>query len=300
MDERQLEYFVAVAEELSFTRAARKLFVVQSTVSASVRALEKDVGAPLLLRTSKSVRLSEAGRAFLPEAKAALAVLGHARTLVRDFDDGVRGTLRVGTLSGLTAVDSPGLARRFTQLYPQVSLYMETSPSGSAGLLTKVRDATLDAAFIGTAAPADATGVESRSLRTLSLRVLLPPGHRLTDRTSVQLADIAGDPFVDMPVGFGLRTLVDDEFRRAGLTRTTAVQAADLSTIPDFVAAGLGTAVVPDLRRSAELGLTSIALDGSTPTWTLSAVVRSGSRLSRATEALLALAPEFVSTEPYY
>ena len=300
MDERQLEYFVAVAEELSFTRAAAKLFVVQSTVSASIRALEHSLDARLLQRTSKSVNLTEAGRAFLPEAKAALDVLGRARATVRDTDAGLRGALRVGTLSGMTALNSAAMAQRFAQLHPKVSLYLETSPSGSSGLLEKVRNATLDVAFVSVASPSDALGVEPRSLRTLPLRVLLPPAHRLSTRKSVRLSDIASDPFVDMPVGFGIRTLLDDAFRRARLTRSIAVQAADLTTIPDFVAAGLGTAVVPDMTRSDELGLTSTAITGATLTWTLSAVVRAGADTSRATRALLELAPTFLSDKSVY
>ncbi|AYJ50262.1 LysR family transcriptional regulator [Rhodococcus sp. P1Y] len=300
MDERQLEYFVQVAEELNFTRAAATLSVVQSTVSASVRALEKDLKTQLVDRTGKQVRLTEAGRAFLPEAKAALVILDRARSIVGDTDSGLRGTVRVGTLSGMTALNTPGLAREFSHLYPKVNFYLETSPSGSSGLLDKVRDGTLDVAFVSVVRPSDAAGIESRPLRTLPLRVLLPPGHSLSDRTSIRLADIAADRFVDMPRGFGIRTLIDDEFRRVGHVRTIAVQVADLTTIPDFVAAGLGTAIVPDLTRSAELRLSSIVLDGSDLLWTLSAVWRARTPPSRAAEAVLSLAQEFLSEQWVY
>ncbi|MBY6410663.1 LysR family transcriptional regulator [Rhodococcus sp. BP-252] len=300
MDERQLEYFVGVAEELNFTRAAGRMSVVQSTVSASVRALEKDLATQLLDRTGKQVRLTEAGRAFLPEAKAALVVLDRARAVVRETDTGLRGALRVGTLSGMTALDTPGLARQFSQLHPHVNFYLETSPSGSSGLLDKIRDATLDVGFVSIVRPSDFVGVESRPLRTLPLRVLLSPGHPLSDRASVRLSDIASDPFVEMPRGFGIRTLVDDEFRRLGQVRNIAVQVADLTTIPDFVAAGLGTAIVPDLTRSSHLRLTSVALTGSDLLWTLSAAWRAGTPPSRAAQAVLALAPQFLSEQWVY
>ncbi|OZF48262.1 LysR family transcriptional regulator [Rhodococcus sp. 14-1411-2a] len=300
MDERHLEFFVAVTEELNFTRAAAALSVVQSTVSATIRALEKDLNTQLVDRVGKQIQLTEAGRAFLPEAKAALAVLDRARSVVADTDKGLRGTMRVGTLSGMTALDTPALAREFSQLYPNVKFYLETSPSGSSGLLNKVRDATLDVAFVSIVRPSDAAGIESRPLRTLPLRALLPPDHPMRDRTSLRLAHIASDPFVDMPLGFGLRTLVDDEFRRVGQVRSIAVQAADLTTIPDFVAAGLGTAIVPDLTRSAELRLPSVALSGSDLLWTLSAAWRAGTPPSRAVEAVLALAHQFLSENWVY
>ena len=96
MDLKQLEYFVAVAEELNFTRAAERLYAVQSTVSSGIRSLETELKATLFDRSTRQVSLSAAGRAFLPEARAALAALERARESVQEVSGGLRGSVRIG------------------------------------------------------------------------------------------------------------------------------------------------------------------------------------------------------------
>jgi DNA-binding transcriptional LysR family regulator len=134
MDSRQLEYFVAVAEELSFTRAAQRLFTVQSTVSAAIRALEADLKVSLFDRSTRRVTLSAAGQALLPEAKAALEALDRARAAVEEASTGLRGSVRIGTLARLGLVDLAALIGAFHQRYPLVDVQVTTSSSGSSGL----------------------------------------------------------------------------------------------------------------------------------------------------------------------
>jgi len=152
MDSRQLEYFVAVAEELSFTRAAQRLFTVQSTVSAAVRTLETDLKTTLFDRSTRQVSLSAAGEALLPEAKAALEALDRARAVVEEASTGLRGSIRIGTMTRIGMVDLPGLLSAFYQRYPLVEVQVTTSPTGSSGLADDVRHGRLDLSLIGLSA----------------------------------------------------------------------------------------------------------------------------------------------------
>lgn len=288
VDSRQLEYFVAVAEELSFTRAAQRLFTVQSTVSAAIRALETDLKTTLFDRSTRRVTLSDAGEALLPEAKAALEALDRARAVVEEASTGLRGSVRIGTMTKLGLVDLAPLLGSFYQRYPLVEVQVTTSPSGSSGLADDVRHGRLDVALVGLN-PAEMTGLESHTLATVPFVVLVPSSHRLASAGSVRLGDLAGERFVDMLRGFGNRTAVDRAFDGAGLPRRVQVEVPDLTTVPEYVRAGLGVAVVPELDSEEVPGVARLRLVGVELTWTLSTITLSGKRPSRAVTALLDL-----------
>ncbi len=287
MDSKQLEYFVAVAEELSFTRAAQRLFTVQSTVSAAIRGLESDLKTTLFDRSTRRVSLSPAGQALLPEAKAALEALDRARAVVEEASTGLRGSVRIGTLTRLGLVDLAGLLSAFYQRYPLVDVQVTTSPTGSTGLADDVRRGRLDVALVG-ANRSDLVGLEPRELATVGFVVMVPTTHRLASRTGVRLEDLSGERFVDLLPGFGNRTNVDRAFDAAGMPRRVQVEVPDLTTVPEYVRAGLGVAVVPDLGPEHP-GITRLRLTGIELTWTLSAITLSGRPLSRAVAALLDL-----------
>lgn len=288
MDSRQLEYFVAVAEELSFTRAAQRLFTVQSTVSAAVRALETDLKTTLFDRSTRRVTLSDAGQALLPEAKAALEAIDRARAVVEEASTGLRGNVRIGTMTKLGLVDLAELLGAFYQRYPLVEVQVTTSPTGSSGLADDVRHGRLDVALVGLNR-GDMPGLEPRELATVPFVVLVPSNHRLAGRGAIRLADLAGERFVDMLRGFGNRTTVDRAFDNAGLPRRVQVEVPDLTTVPDYVRAGLGVAVIPELDQDEAAGVTRLRITDVDLSWTLSAVTLSGRRPSRAVTALLDL-----------
>ncbi|NEA36422.1 LysR family transcriptional regulator [Streptomyces sp. SID13031] len=288
MDSRQLEYFVAVAEELSFTRAAQRLFTVQSTVSAAIRALETDLKTTLFDRSTRRVKLSDTGEALLPEAKAALDALDRARAVVEEASTGLRGSVRIGTMTRLGLVDLASLLGSFYQRYPLVDVQVTTSPTGSSGLADDVRHGRLDVALVGLSQP-ELTGLESRELATVRFAVLVPSSHRLAGATEVRLTDLAGERFVDMLRGFGNRTAVDRAFDLAGLPRRVQVEVPDLTTVPDYVRAGLGVAVVPEMELNETPGVARLRLVDADLSWTLSVITVSGKRPSRAVTALLDL-----------
>lgn len=181
MEQRQLQYFVAVAEELNFTRAAQRSHAVQSTVSASIRALERQLGAPLFERSTSRVALTEAGKALLPEARRALDALDQARAAVAGLHEGLTGSLRVGTLSGLTAVDLPGLVSDFRARHPGVRLSLSMAAGGTDGLLAALRARELDVTFVGVQV-ASVPDLRLDPIAEFQPRLLVPVGHPLAER----------------------------------------------------------------------------------------------------------------------
>jgi DNA-binding transcriptional LysR family regulator len=299
MEQRQLEFFVAVAEELNFTRAARRTQAVQSTVSASIRTLERSLGAPLFERTTTRVELTDAGRTLLPEARRALDALEAARAAVDGVRNGLTGSLRIGTLSGLTAVDLRSLVSCFRERYPGVRLALTVDGAGSEGLVRRLRDRSLDVAFVGVQA-FSVPDVHLEPIVTFQPRLLMPTSHPLASRSSVDPATLAEETFIDLPLGFCNRVRSDNDFMRFGVTRNVAVEVSELSTIPSFVAAGIGLALVPPLATEAGFDIVSVDLDPPAATWML-AVARYGrADPSRAVRAFMELVDDHVVQRDYY
>ncbi|MEU8708394.1 LysR substrate-binding domain-containing protein [Streptomyces sp. NPDC048565] len=293
MELRQLECFVAVAEESSFTRAAARLHVVQSAVSATIAALEGELHTRLLERTSRRVSLSDAGRALLPKARAALDAVRDARDAVDDVNGGVGGTLRVGTLSSLGVIDLPALLGRFHREHPAVSVRLATAASdgGSPGLLDALSEGRLDLAFVsipGSPPP----GAQWRELTVTPLDLVVPAGHRLAARSRVALGELAGEAFIDFPSGYGNRAVTDRAFTTAGLRRHVTIEITAILAGADFVRHGLGVALLP--RGSTEPGadLVSLPVTGADLNWPISLATpgnRAPSAAARAFERLIDL-----------
>ena len=159
MELRQLAHFVAVAEELHFTRAAARVHVVQSSLSASIRALEREVGAALFVRDSRHVMLTQAGRALLPAARRALIAADEGRDAVAGVRGVLRGQLHVGAIQTLGVIDLPALLAAFRRAHPGVTIRL--SHDAAPVLASAAADAQLDIAFIdGPTDPARLTRVE--------------------------------------------------------------------------------------------------------------------------------------------
>jgi len=284
METRQLEYFVAVAEELNFTRAAARMFAVQSTVSAGIRALEHDLGTALFVRSTKSVSLSPAGEELLPEARLALEAVDRVRTAASR--GGIRGRLRVGIFTNLWFIDMPGLLGEFHEAHPLVDLQLGASVSGSTGLADDVRRGRVDVAFMGLPT-ADLAGLEVLVLAQTRFVVVLPQEHPLASRTALTLRDLADEKFVDTPPGFGNRVVIERAFAEAGVARVVSTVVSDLSEVPRFVAAKLGIAVVPELTLVAPPGTVTVPLDSPAVDWQASLISRPNP--SPAVVALLGL-----------
>lgn len=188
MELRQLRYFLAVAEELHFGRAAERLHIVQPAVSQQVRRLERELGVELFGRTTRSVSLTEAGQRFLPHARAVLAAADRAADSVTEFRTS-RSLLRLGTSEGLgDRLD--GLLAAFARLAPEAQLELVHAPT--AQRLQRVRDGSLDATIVRGDQPA--SGLDFTPLWTDEVWVALPASHPLAEAEVVAFADLAGLP----------------------------------------------------------------------------------------------------------
>jgi DNA-binding transcriptional LysR family regulator len=219
--------------------------------------------------------------------------------VVEEASAGLRGSIRIGTMSRLGLVDLAELLGAFYQRYPLVDVHVTTSPTGSSGLADDVRHGRLDLALVGLGRR-DLPGLETHELAAVPFVVLVPSNHRLAPSAGIELKDLAGERFVDMLPGFGNRTMVDRAFDNAGQPRRVQVEVPDLSTVPGYVRAGLGVAVVPELDLEDLPGVSRLRLTDADLTWTLSAITPSGNRPSRAVTALLDLMADFIHTGGAY
>jgi DNA-binding transcriptional LysR family regulator len=243
MEVRQLEHFVAVAEEQSFTRAARRLSYVQSALSVSIRSLERELGVRLFDRTTHRVALTDAGEALLPSARHTLASVEQTLDVAAELKGGLRGTLRVGIMQSFAFLDIADLLGRFHRQHPDVEIQVRPSAGGSLALVEELKRGGIDIAFVSmaeTPAGVSMTELGVEDLHLVGLPELLPPR-----RARVELSDLAEAAFVDFPAGWGVRVAVDRAFAAAGITRRVTVEVADVNTCLQLIGAGLGVALLP-------------------------------------------------------
>jgi DNA-binding transcriptional LysR family regulator len=282
MDIRALEHFVAVAEELNVTRAAERGHAAQSTVSAALRSLERELGATLLERTTRRVRLTAAGERVLPAARAAIAAVEQARDLAREESAGLRGRVRLGTFSSMDLIDLPTALADFRVRHPGVDLTLSVAARGSQGLQDDLLHGRLDVALFSP--PAD-PGLLTHRLLGVPYRALLPAGHRLAGRSRLRLAELADEDWVDTPLGFGNRTTLDLSLRALGVTRRIVVESGDLPSAIAFVRAGLGVAVLPVALQTD--GCVQVPVTDGPADWELHLAVRRTPPPGAAAQALL-------------
>ena len=287
MELRQLEYFLAVADECHFTRAARRMHVSQSGLSASIRGLEVELGAPLFLRTTRQVELTQAGRALLPEARRALGSIESARDAVAAVQGLLRGTLSVGSLQCLHVVHLPAVLARFHEIHPGVEIRMRQS--GNAELVEEVRAGRLDLAFV-TRQPKMADDLRVSTLATEPLMLACALGSPFATMDFVGLEELAGQSFVDFNADWGTRDDVDRLLAAAGVERHVAVEVNDVHSLLDFVGFGLGVALVPQSFVVKTDRACFISLRGDKPV--AETVVVTGNTVSAAASVLLDMVAE--------
>lgn len=242
MEVHQLRYAVAVAEEASFTRAAARVHVAQPAVSQQIAQLEAELGERLFDRGDRRVRLTAAGEAFLPHARACLAAILEGRDAVRSLHGVLTGRLALGT------VQSPPesvveLTGRFQREHPKVEITLRVGHSDE--LAAELAAGTLDAAVIGLGGQRLPAVIASRELATEPLVVVVADDHPLARHDSVDLAALDGQPILTLRRGSGLRTLLEASFARAGLTPRVQAETDDVLLLTDMARYGLGVALIP-------------------------------------------------------
>ncbi|MGW8501565.1 LysR family transcriptional regulator [Streptomyces sp. CLCI03] len=243
MELRQLAYFVAVAEEQNFTRAAERVHISQSGVSAQIRQLERDLGAELFDRSARTATLTAAGAAALAPARAALAAAAAVGQAVGDVAGVIRGRITVGMVVDCTVTPLFDALAAFHRAHPGVEIAL--LEDNSDRLVQAVRAGTVDVALIGTATAAPA-GLEALTLVSERLVVAVPPDHPLAHRPRVTLRDLTDHPVICMPTGTGLRTVFDQACAAQGLHPVIALQAGAADAMADLATRGLGVAVLSE------------------------------------------------------
>jgi DNA-binding transcriptional LysR family regulator len=245
---RQLAYFEAVARLGSFTGAAAELRVAQPAVSAQVRRLERELGAALLHRTTRQVRLTPAGELLLARARAALAEVDGARRDLADLADVARGPLRLGVTPMLSPVDVPVLLAGFHRRYPGVDLAVRSGLT--APLVAALLGGEVDA-LIAPVQPDLPARCQARRLAAERLVLATPPG-LLPGGRPVSLAAVRDVPFVCLPPGSGLAAILASAAAAQGFTPRVQFKAPDRASIRRFVAAGLGVALLAEAATRGE------------------------------------------------
>jgi DNA-binding transcriptional LysR family regulator len=250
MEIRHLQHFVALSEEGSFTRAAQRMHIVQSGLSASIKELELELGSRLVERTTRRVALTETGRLFLEHARATLTALESGITAVRSQDGIVRGRLHVGILQSLGPyLDLPLLLKRFRAAYPQVEITVRALGIDSIPALVGSGD--VDLSFHALVSRTEWPGVQVIPYAQDSLVAICPLHHPPRSAKSVRLEELAQRTFVDLTPDRALRRVVDQMFTEHHIKRNTVFEVSDVQTALQFVEKGLGVAVVPSaLARS--------------------------------------------------
>lgn len=267
-----MEYFVALADEQQFTRAAAICGVSQSGLSAAIRSLEEELGTSLFSRTTRRVVPTDAGLALLPHARGMLAESAAGRDAVVRATHQLSGSLRVGAEQCLGFVDLPPLLERFHRRHPLVDIHF--TQAGSHELSAQVRGGELDVAFVATTE--HVSTVRATELGRRPLVLLTPPDDALAGSARVAWAQLTDREFVDFRPAWGVRSLNDAAFASHGIRRRVRCTVDDVHTLLDLVHRGLGIALVPEHVASkphAE-GLVKVSLpQDATPQWVVSAIV---------------------------
>lgn len=253
MELRHLRYFLAVAEQRSFTRAAEKVGIGQPPLSMQIKDLEAEIGGALFLRTSHGVELSEVGRVFLPHAQKAVDDAEQALRAAQQAASGEVGLLRMGFTS--SAVFHPVVShalQQFRERHRKLEIFL--SEGITEQLLADIAASQLDAAFVRiVTTPSAELGVVE--LPAEKLKVALPRSHPLARRKSLHLQDLAGENFIMVPRGKG-SALYDNIFsacQAAGFDPQVIQLAPQLTSAINLVAAGLGISIVPEAIEQVQL-----------------------------------------------
>lgn len=284
MELRQLEHFAAVATERNFTRAAARMHVVQSALSASVAKLEKELGVALIDRSRRQIALSPAGEAVLEHAHEVLSAANRAKSAAAGYAGQLAGTVQVGTLMSSGALDLPAALGRFHRHHPLVNVRLRQSAAGSAGHVADVADGKLDLALVST--PGMPTPlVDIRELSREPMMFVCSPAHPLAGKARIRLTDLVGQHLIQFAPGWGVRRVLDQALAAAGLDITTAYEVADYATAAGLARNQLGVAVLPAPEAARFAELCHIPMSPSL-TWTLCLATSPARHLSPAAASL--------------
>jgi DNA-binding transcriptional LysR family regulator len=266
MELRHLRYFLAVAEELNFTRAAKRLGINQPPLSLQIRQLEKEIGAPLFRRQTRGVELTNAGKLMLEEARVILKQVERAKTGVRRRARGETGRINFGSSGGTYFHPLiPAIIREYGSRYPDIALF--PAAGNTLLLVARLRAGQIDVAFIRPPI-SDSEGLALEPLVDEPTVMVLPTGHPLSRLASAPLNAFAEEIFVLFPreINPGNYDSIIAACHRAGFSPKLGQEAPQIVSAAPLVAAGLGVSVVPQSTgRIHADGVVYVSIDGDAP-----------------------------------
>ena len=264
MELRQLAHFLAVAEERHFTRAAQRVHLTQSSLSSSIRLLERELGSELFVRSTRHVELTEAGRALTPAARRAIAASEDAKDAVAGVRGLVRGQLTIGAIQLRGRLDIPGLLARYHRRHPAVKLRLRHDSVTS--LVRRTADGELELAIVDVPLGPQAGRVRAQALETEALLLAVAADGPLATRRRVRLAELSDHAFVEYRADSSIRASIDQACEHAGLQRRVAAEVDTIADLVELVARGVGISLLPPVSiRTAADRLVGLVTEPSIP-----------------------------------
>ncbi|QDV43169.1 Hydrogen peroxide-inducible activator [Stieleria neptunia] len=292
MELDQLRYFLQVAVDGNFTRAAEHLGISQPALSRSIGRLEEEIGQPVFERQTRCVSLTDAGKLLQGRAKEVLSILED--TLAEIVDDGQVGRIRVGAIPTIAPFFLPGLLRRFSQDYPQATLVVQEETTEA--LLKACADGLVDVAIL--ALPIQAKYLEIEELFEEELLLVLPPNHQLVSKESIELSDIDQIPFVLLGEAHCLSDNIVSFCRRQSFHPVSVERTSQMATVQELVSLDHGISMIPMMARRLDQSRRRVyrSLSGVKPTRKIVAVWNPYRFQSRLLEAFRKTLRDHVQT----
>jgi LysR family hydrogen peroxide-inducible transcriptional activator len=283
MEFHQLRYVCAVADTGNFSRAAERCQIAQPSLSQQVLKLEEYLGAKLFDRLGRSIRLTEAGRAFIPHARAVLQHMEMARLSVADKNADLTGSVAVGAIPTVSPYLIPAYTTAFANKYPDAKLRIveETTPVLVEGL----RTLSIDVAIL--ALPLRHKDLELFPIRTEPLFAVMRKNHPRASAKSLALKDLRGESFVMLRDGHCFRDLSIQTCARARITPHIAFESGQFSSLLGMVAAGVGVSLIPEMAIDRNMGCRYVRLSDAQATRTVVAAILRGRSFNRVQDAFV-------------
>lgn len=286
MELHQLAYLVAVAEEASFTKGAARVHVAQPGVSAQIRRLERELGHELFDRSGRSVRLTDAGAAVLPLARAALAAITEIGNVAEELSGVLRGHVSIGMMTSCPPGVITGTLATFHEQHPGVDITLVEAPS--AELVAGLRERAVDLAVIGFASPPGA-GIQVEVINDDIMVAAVAHDHPLAARDSMSVRALVEYDLICLPRGAGIRASLDEGCAVARVEARVALEASNPEVVGDLAARGLGVAVLPQSYARTRDDLHKVHITRPLLRGCVGVAWRADGRLSRAATALVDL-----------
>ena len=283
MELHQLRYVCAIADTGSFSRAAERCQVAQPSLSQQVLKLEEDLGAKLFDRLGRSIRLTEAGRAFIPHARAVLERMEVARLSVADKNADLRGSVAVCVIPTVSPYLIPSYTAAFAKKYPDAKLRIVEETTST--LVEGMRNLSIDVAIL--ALPLRHKDLELFPIRTEPLFAVMRKDHPRASAKSLSLKDLREESFVMLRDGHCFRDLSIRTCTRAHITPNIAFESGQFSSVLGMVAAGVGVSLVPEMAIDRNVGCRYVRLSDAQATRTIVAAVLRGRSFNRVQRAFV-------------